>query len=90
MAARRSLAKAKRFKLHVCIPLQVEDRHLSSSLHGRRLAAAGTPAQPTTDSDSPTWTLSGLDQVSPFRGVSAVLLPLPCIIMMVITLVSNA
>ena len=65
-----SLAKAKRYNLHVCIPLQVENRHLSSSLHSRRLLADGSPAQPPTDSDSPTWTLPGLDQVSPFIRVS--------------------
>ncbi|CAK0783949.1 hypothetical protein CVIRNUC_007152 [Coccomyxa viridis] len=51
---------------------QVEDRHLSSSLHSRRLAAAGTPAQPTNDSDSPTWTLPGLDQIATDLGHSLV------------------
>ncbi len=53
--------------------LQVEDEHLSSSLHSRHLLADGPPIQPTTD--SPTWTLPSLDQVSPVIRVSTVLLP---------------
>ena len=81
MVAKRSLAEAKRFNLHVCMHLQVETRRLSSRLHSRRLAASGAPAQPATDSDSPTWTLPGLDQVSAYTGVSKVLLPLLCIVM---------
>ena len=56
--------------------LQVEDEHLSSSVHGRHLLADGSPVQPTTDSS--TWTLPGLDQVSPVMKTSTVLLPLLC------------
>ena len=47
--------------------LQVEDNHLDSSQHSRHLLADGTPAQPTTD--SPTWTLPSLDQVSPVMEI---------------------
>ncbi|CAK0783887.1 hypothetical protein CVIRNUC_007087 [Coccomyxa viridis] len=47
---------------------QVEDEHLSSSLHSRHLLADGPPIQPTTD--SPTWTLPSLDQVATDVGNS--------------------
>ena len=47
--------------------LQVADARLSSSLHSRHLLADSPPAQPTTD--SPTWTLPSLDQVSPVMEI---------------------
>ena len=53
-------------------------------LQSRRLSTAATPVKPTDD--FPTGTLPSFDQVSPFRRVSAVLLPL----LYMMTLVSTA
>ena len=48
----------------MCVPLQVEDRHLSSSLRMRRLAAAA-PKPPIEY--TPTWTLPNIDPMQVCR-----------------------